>query len=55
MTPSPIVTRPNDKVSSARGIMIRHRIDYLPIVDNNIQEDSVSNKLVGILTFPSHS
>ena len=50
MTPSPIVTRPNDKVSSARGIMIRHRIDHLPIVDNNIQEDSVSNKLVGILT-----
>jgi CBS domain-containing protein len=50
MTSSPIVTRPNDKVSSARGIMIRHRIDHLPIVDNNIQEDSVSNKLVGILT-----
>jgi CBS domain-containing protein len=50
MTPSPIVARPNDKVSSARGIMIRHRIDHLPIVDNNIQEDSVSNKLVGILT-----
>lgn len=50
MTPAPIVARPNDKVSAARGIMIRHRIDHLPIVDNNSQKAAVSNKLVGILT-----
>lgn len=50
MTPAPIVARPNDKVSAARGIMIRHRIDHLPIVDSNSQKAAVSNKLVGILT-----
>jgi CBS domain-containing protein len=48
MTPDPIVSRPNEKVSSARGVMIRHRIDHLPIVNNN--QKAVANKLVGILT-----
>ena len=50
MTPTPIVARPNDKASAARGIMIRHRIDHLPIVDSQNQKAAVSNKLVGILT-----
>jgi CBS domain-containing protein len=42
MTPNPIVLRAKDKASSAKGIMIRHRIDHLPVM-----EDS---KLAGIVT-----
>lgn len=43
MTPNPIVIGPKDKVSTARGVMIRNRIDHLPIID---QQD----KLVGVVT-----
>jgi predicted transcriptional regulator len=43
MTPNPIVITPKDKVSTARGVMIRKRIDHLPIIDEQ-------DKLVGVLT-----
>jgi CBS domain-containing protein len=42
MTPNPVLLRAKDKASSAKGIMIRHRIDHLPVMENN--------KLAGIVT-----
>lgn len=42
MTPDPIVLRAKDKASSAKGIMIRHRIDHLPVIEEK--------KLAGIVT-----
>lgn len=43
MTPSPVVMRPADKASTAKGIMIRHRIDHIPVVDEE-------GRLAGIVT-----
>ena len=45
MTPNPIVITPKDRVSTARNIMMRRRIDHLPIV-----EEQENTKLAGILT-----
>jgi CBS domain-containing protein len=42
MTPDPVVMRPADKASAAKGIMIRHRIDHIPVVDER--------RLAGIVT-----
>jgi CBS domain-containing protein len=42
MTPNPVLLRANDKASSAKGIMTRHRIDHLPVMEKN--------KLTGIVT-----
>jgi CBS domain-containing protein len=42
MTPNPVIASSHDKVSMARGIMTRRKIDHLPIVDEG--------KLSGILT-----
>lgn len=42
MTPNPIIVNADNKVSSARGIMIRHKIDHLPVVNDG--------KIAGILT-----
>jgi CBS domain-containing protein len=42
MTPNPVIASPHDKVSTARGIMTRRKIDHLPVVDDG--------KLLGILT-----
>lgn len=33
MTPNPTTIASEDKVSAAKGIMIRHRIDHLPVVE----------------------
>lgn len=33
MTPNPTTISPKDRVSTAKGIMIRHRIDHLPVVE----------------------
>jgi CBS domain-containing protein len=35
MTPNPIVITPKDRVSTARNIMMRRRIDHLPIVEEH--------------------
>ena len=43
MTPRPVVLREKDKVSTARSIMIRRRIDHIPLV--NAEE-----RLSGIMT-----
>ncbi|MGC2428216.1 MAG: CBS domain-containing protein [Nitrososphaeraceae archaeon] len=45
MTPNPIVITPKDRVSTARNIMMRRRIDHLPIV-----EEQENTKLAGMLT-----
>lgn len=42
MTPNPVIASSHDKVTTARGIMTRRKIDHLPIVDDR--------KLSGILT-----
>ena len=44
MTPKPFVIGSNDSVSSARNIMIKNRIDHIPVIDEN------NNSLVGIIT-----
>ncbi|MFB5600896.1 MAG: HPP family protein [Nitrososphaeraceae archaeon] len=44
MTPKPIVLDQNETVASARNIMIKHRIDHIPIIDKN------RKSLVGIVT-----
>jgi CBS domain-containing protein len=46
MTPNPTTIISKDKISSARGIMVRHRIDQLPVIEE--QKRGVS--LVGIIT-----
>jgi CBS domain-containing protein len=44
MTPRPFVIRSNDDVSTARNIMIKNRIDHIPVINEN------NNSLMGILT-----
>ena len=44
MTPKPFVIGSNDRVSTARNIMIKNRIDHIPVIDEN------KNSLVGIIT-----
>jgi CBS domain-containing protein len=44
MTPKPFIIGSNDRVSSARNIMIKNRIDHIPVIDEN------NNSLVGIVT-----
>jgi CBS domain-containing protein len=44
MTPKPFVIGSNNRVSSARNIMIKNRIDHIPVIDEN------NNSLVGIVT-----
>jgi CBS domain-containing protein len=44
MTPNPIVIRPKNRVSTAKGIMMRRRIDHLPVIEEE------NNKLIGMLT-----
>ena len=47
MTPNPTSIISKDKVSSAKGIMVRHRIDHLPVVEK--QQRGVAT-LVGMIT-----
>jgi CBS domain-containing protein len=47
MTPNPTTIISKDKVSSAKGIMVRHRIDHLPVVEK--QQRGVPT-LAGIIT-----
>ena len=47
MTPNPTTIISKDKVSSAKGIMVRHRIDHLPVVEK--QQRGVTT-LAGIIT-----
>ena len=42
MTPNPIVLRANDKASSGKGMMIKHKIDHLPVMEEK--------RLVGMVT-----
>jgi CBS domain-containing protein len=44
MTPNPIVIGINDSVSTAKGIMMRRRIDHLPVIKEK------NKSLVGMLT-----
>jgi CBS domain-containing protein len=44
MTPRPFVIGSNDDVSTARNIMIKNRIDHIPVINEN------NNSLIGILT-----
>ena len=44
MTRKPFVIRSNDDVSSARNIMIKNRIDHIPVINEN------NNSLIGMLT-----
>jgi CBS domain-containing protein len=46
MTPNPTTIISEDKISTAKGVMVRHRIDQLPVVEK--RKGSVS--LVGIVT-----
>jgi CBS domain-containing protein len=46
MTPNPVTLTSKDRVSTAKGIMSRHKIDHLPIVEK--KDGSISIK--GILT-----
>jgi len=47
MTPSPVTIMTKDRVSTAKDIMIRHRIDHLPVVE---KERKGAPTLKGILT-----
>jgi CBS domain-containing protein len=47
MTPNPTTIISKDRVSSAKGIMVRHRIDHLPVVEK--QQRGVPT-LVGMIT-----
>jgi CBS domain-containing protein len=47
MTPNPTTIDSKDKISTAKGIMVRHRIDHLPVVEEK-QRGIVS--LVGLIT-----
>ncbi|MCS6768629.1 MAG: CBS domain-containing protein [Candidatus Nitrosocaldus sp.] len=42
MTPDPVVVNVDNKVASARGMMIRHKIDHLPVINDG--------RVAGILT-----
>lgn len=42
MTPNPILIRAKDKGATAKGIMVRHKIDHLPVMQDS--------KLAGIVT-----
>jgi CBS domain-containing protein len=42
MTPNPVMLRAKDKGATAKGIMVRRRIDHLPVMEQN--------KLAGIVT-----
>src|SRR5215212_5996342 len=44
MTPKPFVIGSNNSVSSARNIMIKNRIDHVPVINEN------NNSLVGMIT-----
>lgn len=47
MTPNPTTIISKDKLSAAKGIMVRHRIDHLPVVEK--QQRAVAT-LVGMIT-----
>lgn len=44
MTPKPFVIGSNDDVTSARNIMIKNRIDHIPVINEN------NNSLIGMIT-----
>ena len=44
MTPKPFVIGSNSNVSSARNIMIKNRVDHVPVVNEN------NNSLIGMIT-----
>ncbi len=43
MTPNPITVRPEDHISKALNLLLKHRFHSLPVIDD-------SDKIVGILT-----
>jgi len=45
MTSKPLVLDQNDNIASARNLMIKNRIDHIPIIDKNN-----NNSLVGMIT-----
>lgn len=47
MTPNPTTIISKDKLSAAKGIMVRHRIDHLPVIEK--QQRGVAT-LVGMIT-----
>jgi CBS domain-containing protein len=47
MTPNPTTIISKDKVPSAKGIMVRHRIDHLPVVK---KQQRGAPTLVGMIT-----
>ncbi|HYY71593.1 MAG TPA: CBS domain-containing protein, partial [Nitrososphaeraceae archaeon] len=44
MTPKPFVIGSNSNVSSARNIMIKNRVDHVPVINEN------NNSLIGMIT-----
>ncbi len=44
MTPKPFVIGSNDNVSTARNIMIKYRIDHIPVINED------NNSLIGMIT-----
>lgn len=53
MTPSPVVMKPQDKVSTAKGIMVRHRIDHIPLLDRGKVAGIVTSVHVAEVMLPS--
>jgi CBS domain-containing protein len=53
MTANPILLRAKDKASSAKGVMIRHRIDHLPVMEENKLAGMVTSTHIVKATVPS--
>lgn len=53
MTPNPILLRAKDKGSTAKGIMIRHRIDHLPVMEEKRLAGMVTSTHMVRATLPS--
>jgi CBS domain-containing protein len=50
MTPMPLTVSPRAYVSSAAGLMLKHKIHRLPVVEENKDDDEKPGKLIGIIT-----
>ncbi len=53
MTPNPIVLRANDKASSGKGMMIKHKIDHLPVMEEKRLAGIVTSSHMVRATLPS--
>lgn len=53
MTPNPIMLRAKDKASTARGIMVRHRIDHIPVMEEKRLDGIVTSMHIAKSMLPS--